>query len=238
MSSFFFKRAQWLLLIVISTVATAQLLPQLTPSTNEPPKPAQDPLGRDTPYGTVFRFLQAVQTGNYSTAAQYLQMTNARRLSQGEDVASKLKVVMDRTFTGDLRRISNQPDGIPQEGVPLDRQRVGVLSAGDVEANLDLVRLSDPGGARIWLISSDTLVKVPDLYEQLQVRQAETRLPGFLVQVKLLEQGRVGSFFTGLYNYAWFVGFALAFAAYLLGRKLTSAPRPAIAFNQPQPVPD
>ena len=93
---------------------------------------------------------------------------------------TKLKVVIDRAFTGDLRRISNQPDGTPQEGVPLDRQRVGTLTAGDVEADLTLVRVPD-GNNRIWLISSDTLVRLPDLYDQAAVHQVETRLPHTLV---------------------------------------------------------
>jgi cytosine/uracil/thiamine/allantoin permease len=39
-----------------------------------------------------------------------------------------------------------------------------------------------------------------------------------------------------LYNYSWFVGFAVAFAAYLLGRKLTSLPRPTVALDQPEPA--
>jgi MscS family membrane protein len=186
--SSFFRRARWLLFYVaLSPAAVAQLLPtQLTaPASGSANSGASDPLGRDTPSGTVFGFLQAAQSGNYSTAAQYLQLSNARRLTQGEDLATKLKLVMDRAFTGDLRAISNQRDGTPQEGIPLDRQRIGVLSAGDIEDNLDLARVSDPSGARLWLISSETLAKVPELYEQLQVRQVETRLPGFLVQHQL-----------------------------------------------------
>ena len=99
-----------------------------------------DPLGRNTPSGTLYGFLQAAQSGNYSTAAQYLQMSPARRLTQGEDIATKLKLVIDRAFTGDLRRISNQPEGTPQEGMPLDKQRVGTLNAGDIEADLVLIR--------------------------------------------------------------------------------------------------
>jgi len=184
----FFKRAHWIpFCLVLSTLAVAQLLPtQLTtPASGSANQTASDPLGRDTPSGTVFGFLQAAQARNYSTAAQYFQMSNARRLTQGEDLATKLKLVMDRAFTGNLRAISNQRDGIPQEGVPLDRQRIGVLSAGDIDDDLDLVHVSDPSGARIWLISSETLAKVPDLYEQLEVRQVETRLPGFLVQHQL-----------------------------------------------------
>src|SRR5882757_7434126 len=140
----FLKRARWLVLCL--AIATPTLAYQLVPgqlakaaNTNEP---TADPLGRDTPSGTLDGFLQAAQSGNYSTAAQYLQMSAARRQSQGEDFATKLKVVIDRSFNGDLRRISNRPDGTPQEGVPLDKQRVGSLIAGDLEADLILVRVS------------------------------------------------------------------------------------------------
>jgi NCS1 family nucleobase:cation symporter-1 len=59
-------------------------------------------------------------------------------------------------------------------------------------------------------------------------------LPGFLVQINLLDPARVGTFLVGLYHYAWFVGFAVAFLAYLLGRILTSFPRPTVALDQPQ----
>src|ERR1700719_1504641 len=160
------KQALWLVLcLAIAPPALAyQLLPvQPTKSGSATGVAATDPLGRDTPSGTLYGFLQAAQSGNYYTAAQYLQMSAARRQTQGEDVATKLKVVIDRCFNGDLRRISNQPDGTPEEGMPLDKQRVGTLIAGDVEADLILARATDTNGARIGLISSDTLAKVPEL---------------------------------------------------------------------------
>jgi len=49
-------------------------------------------------------------------------------------------------------------------------------------------------------------------------------LPGFLVQVKLIDAATAGPFLTGLYSYSWFVGFTLAFASYLVGRLLTGWP--------------
>ncbi|MGA2244100.1 MAG: NCS1 family nucleobase:cation symporter-1 [Verrucomicrobiota bacterium] len=48
-------------------------------------------------------------------------------------------------------------------------------------------------------------------------------LPGFLVNVKLLSASSVPSFLAHLYNYAWFVGFAVAFVVYIAGRKLAPA---------------
>ncbi len=35
---------------------------------------------------------------------------------------------------------------------------------------------------KIWLISSDTLAGVPELYDQLEARQVETRLPQWSVK--------------------------------------------------------
>jgi MscS family membrane protein len=173
--------------LVIPIFCLATVLPlcalQSAPSTSS--GGPTDVLGRGTPSGTVFGFLQAAQSGNYSLAAQYLQMSNARRQSEGEQTASKLKVVMDRAFVGELKNVSTQPDGTPQEGVPLDHQRLGTMSSGNVEATLDLVRVSEPNAGRIWLISSDTLAKVPELYDQVQARQVESRLPNLLVKHQL-----------------------------------------------------
>ncbi len=45
-------------------------------------------------------------------------------------------------------------------------------------------------------------------------------LPGFLVTVKALDRSHVPAMLVELYNYAWFVGFALAFVFYLVLRKL------------------
>ena len=59
-------------------------------------------------------------------------------------------------------------------------------------------------------------------------------LPGFLVQVKVLNPDSVPPFLVGLYSYAWFIGFALAFVAYLAGRKLTAIAPPAVALDRPQ----
>lgn len=45
-------------------------------------------------------------------------------------------------------------------------------------------------------------------------------LPGFLATVKLTDGASVPPFLLGLYNYAWFVGFGIAFVVYLVLRKI------------------
>ena len=185
-----FSRKIVLLIVVLAIClplsaqgALTQIL-QPSAAANTPAKTGADPLGRETPYGTVFGFLEAAQAGNYSIAAQYLQMSPAHRQTQGDAMAMKLNVAMNSSFAGSLRP-SRQPEGTLQEDVPSDRQKLGTMVSGDSEAELELVRVTDPNAGRIWLISSDTLSRIPELYDQIVARRVETRLPAWVVRHQL-----------------------------------------------------
>jgi MscS family membrane protein len=188
MHNFFAKLALAVVVAALCAPAFAQsALSQILQTPGSPsttPQSSTDSLGRDTPYGTVFGFLQAAQSGNYTLAAQYLQMSASRRQSEGDTLAMNLKVVMDRSFVGNLRP-SRQPEGTPQEDVPLDRQKLGTMASGDVEDELELVRVNDPNAGKIWLISADTLAKIPELHDQVEARQVETKLPAWMVKHEL-----------------------------------------------------
>ena len=201
-----------LLLAVLATAflatLSAQSLPGVlkgVPPVQEPATPA-DPLGRDTPSGTVFGFLQAAQAGNYKTAADYLQMSAVRRQSLGPGLASKLKVLMDRAYVGSLRTISTRPEGGPGNDV-VDQQTVGTFSSGDVDVPVMLVRVGDSSSGKIWLFSSDTLSKIPDLYDNLQVHQVEKDLPQVLVR----------NFFLGMPLWQWLALLAAVPVAAVIG---------------------
>ncbi len=170
-----------------------------------PPAPT-DELGRGTPSGTVLGFLQAAQAGNYPTAADYLQMSTARRQSQGPDLAEKLKALMDHTFVGRLQRLSTSPEGNPDYGV-LDQQTIGVFSNGDADVPVVLVRVGDPNSGKIWLFSSETLSKVPELYDNLEAQQVESKLPQSLVK----------NVFLGMPLWQWLALFAAIPVALAIG---------------------
>ena len=184
------KKLASLVLIVCASLLGLMLAPlaaqsvnNLLPNATQPHPPASasaDPLGRETPSGTVLGFLQAAQAGDYRTAADYLQMSAARRQSQGPDLAEKLKVLMDRAFVGSLRRLSTNPEGSP--GSVPDQQIAGVFSNGDPDVPVVLVRVTDPNAGKIWLFSPETLSKVPELYDNLEAHQVESKLPQSLVR--------------------------------------------------------
>jgi MscS family membrane protein len=142
-----------------------------------------DPLNRTTPSGCILGFLQAAQSGEYTIAAQYLQMSASRRQAEGEQLGVQLKAVLDApgVFNGRVGGFT-EAQGTPQEGVALGHQKLGTMSSGDVEADLDLVRVNDASAGRIWLISAETLARVPELYDQVEARQVEHKLPSILVK--------------------------------------------------------
>jgi MscS family membrane protein len=185
MLSFRYFKLLFILCVALCASSSAQSITQaLQPSPPTTANTPTDPLGRNTPSNSVLGFLKAATAGDYSIAAQYLQMSSAHRQAEGEQTANKLKFVLDNAFVGNYSRF-NQPEGVPQEGVPLLHQKLGTMSAGDVEVDLDLVRVSDPSAGKIWLISADTLARLPELYDQVKARQVESKLPGFLVRHQL-----------------------------------------------------
>ena len=142
---------------------------------------ASDPLGRDTPQGTVLGFLQAAEGNKYKQATQYLQLSKNERATEGERVVRELRALMDGAFVGRVGQISSHPEGSDQAGVPEDRERIGEFRLNGTETNVDLVRISDPEAGEIWLFSSKTLAKVPDLFLQIEISEVESELPHFLV---------------------------------------------------------
>jgi MscS family membrane protein len=174
-----------LLVSLSSRHSLAQILPSPVPAHTAPAVPT-DPLGRQTPNGTLFGFLQAAQSGDYPTAVQYLQMSPARRETQGEQIAKQLKIDLDRAFVGSLRSISTNPEGTVQPGLPADREKIGTLSIDDTEVDVLLARVNDPNAGKIWLFSSETLAKIPEVYDLVEARQVETHVPQSLVKTQFL----------------------------------------------------
>lgn len=172
-----------LLFLLFPLLAQSQLTGVLPSTPANTPATPTDPLGRTTPSGSILGFLQAAQSGDYSIAAQYLQMNAAHRQAEGDQIASELNAVMNakNVFAGRVGGFT-QAEGTPQEGVPLGRQKLGTLSSSDMDVDLELVRVSDPSAGKIWLVSADTLTKIPELYDQVEARQVESKLPKFLVR--------------------------------------------------------
>jgi MscS family membrane protein len=179
-----------LLVFVFSSVIAAAYAQRKAPTQSseqtEATHEAEDPLGRSTPRGTLLGFLQAAQSGKYDKAAQFLQLSRLERAANGERLARQLHELLDQAFVGRIGALSDKPEGSPQPGIQLDRDRIGVFRINDTESNVDLVHVADPATGSVWLFSSGTLADVPKLFDQLEETGVEAELPRFLVTERIL----------------------------------------------------
>src|SRR5215813_13708290 len=105
------------LLLLPAGIASLAQLPGITspaPTPNAQATPT-DPLGRETPRGTVLGFLRAAQDENYPAAVQYFQPAAARHHAKPEEeqdlAAQLLAVINQKTLTSSLDNLSRDPQG-------------------------------------------------------------------------------------------------------------------------------
>ena len=73
-----------------------------------------DPLGRETPKGTLLGFIRAAQEERYNVAVQYFQPPLSRRrhpVEDDEEIAAQLLAILNQKFAGALDLISKDPLG-------------------------------------------------------------------------------------------------------------------------------
>ena len=184
-----FRSAATLVLLVCFAVqAGGQLSKALTGSraqTQSAQEQAADPLGRSTPRGAFTGFVRAVHREDFVSAARFMQLSPNQQLNT-ELLARELSRLMDRYFTESVTSVSDSPTGEVDDGLPLDRERLGRLEIGDKKFDIILARVHDPDSGLIWLISSDTLAQVPGMYGVIEKTWIERLLPEGALNHRLL----------------------------------------------------
>jgi MscS family membrane protein len=182
------KTRKWLLPTLTASVALvlfARYMPgQILGASKAAPTDSiatGDTLGRDTPRGTVLGFLRAIRIDKPETAISYLQLPPGISKTQAIRLAEELGTILDQGLN--TSGVSNKPEGKVEEGEPASKDRSSPihLRNGDVY-DLIMIRVSDPSGKKIWLISRETIALVPEMYSQVGFPEIEEKLPEFFVQ--------------------------------------------------------
>ena len=174
---------------VFLSAQTSPLLPATNPPAAQQPSASTDPLGRDTPRGTLIGFIRAAQDENYDLAVQYFQPPGKGHHptpAEEHELATQLYTILSEKFFASLDSISRDPQGRGPDGQPQNELKIGGTRGLSESFPIILVRLEDPHGAKVWYISRQTLEQVPEVYDSLRFPQIEKKLPGFLVKVRPL----------------------------------------------------
>ena len=174
----------WLALLWIAAA------PELATAQTTASAPQALDLDRSTPRAAVVGYLEACREGDYERAATYLDLAPVRRSERAERgpvLARQLKDVLDQTLWVDIEALSTEPAGHSDDGLPAARDRVGSMETRGGPIDVFVDRTKDGDGSRSWKISSVTVSKVPDLAAEFASHAWLARLPGPLVQLRLLE---------------------------------------------------
>lgn len=183
----------WVLLLALcftrAAVANTQTVQHAAPTaTSSSPALPADPLelGRETPRGTVIGFIKAAQSENYDVAVQYFEVGRRASVEREQELVQQLLAILNARFPGSLDSITDDPMGRQGNEPPRDQIVVGVTRGLGESFPLYLVHEDVSRGAKVWLISRQTLDQVPEVYDSLRFAQSEKRLPKFLVKTRPL----------------------------------------------------
>ncbi len=207
------KNARIVLCFLLSSLgAFAQILPSAKPSS---PPQNKDPLDRDSPQSSVVAFLEAAHAKNYSRAWRYLDLRNMpedRRLADGTQLVRELQTILDRDTQFDVGNLSRTPEGDQSDNLPPNIDRVDTFQVNGKTLELDLERVTLHSGLRVWLFSSDSVARIPQIAQMTDNSVIERHLPLPLVNVQ----------FVGTPLWRWIglalLAFALAAFSKLLSR--------------------
>src|SRR5256885_14103264 len=118
-----------LLLVALALSVPAAARSEAPAPGAEPARPATA-LGPEVPRGAVALFLAACREGHYARAAEYLnlrQLPPSVRARKGPELARELEIVLERALWVDVDRLSDQPEGDAEDGLPPLRESLGPL---------------------------------------------------------------------------------------------------------------
>ncbi len=152
-----------LLLLLALTLSAPAASSEAPAPGGEPSRPAAA-LGPEVPRGAMARFLAACREGHYARAAEYLnlrQLPQAVRAQRGPELARELETVLDRALWVDLDRLSDEPEGDPEDGLPALRDSLGTIETATGPVEVLIERVSQPGGVPVWKIAASATARPP-----------------------------------------------------------------------------
>jgi MscS family membrane protein len=201
--------------MLATTAAPAQSLSGLL-GTSPPASTEQapvDPLNRTTPRSAIFNFLEACHAERYRLAARYLDLSKVpavQRSQQGPELAKQLADILDRDPHFEVDLLSDAAQGNLNDGLASDLEALVEINAERESPALLLQRIQQQG-MEVWVVSSDSVLRISDVDAMEGESDLEKKMPGVLVNHKILD--------TPLW--IWIALAALTFLLFVLSRLLS-----------------
>ena len=139
------------------------------------PERPRDPLGRDTPRGTVLGFMSAA--GSNKTEVAPLYLNSGLTGSAAATLAQQLYVVLNSRLPVRVNVLSDLPEGSLVNPLKPDQDIVGSINTASGPLELVVEHVDVGGPARVWLFSRETLQAIPRVYQEIDLVTLDGILP-------------------------------------------------------------
>ena len=114
----------------------------------------------------MMELLKYAERDDFATAARYLQLP-AGENTDVMQLAREMRALRGR-FEVEIALLSDDPKGTVEAGFPPGKVRAGEVKVGGATLDVILVRVDDPESGKIWLVSQETVARIPEFYALLQ----------------------------------------------------------------------
>jgi len=145
-----------------------------------------------TPQQALVALYSAFRVGDPEAAALYLDL---RYIPESlEDVppvniARGLLFVFSQQNVLDLSRISGEPEGSLNDGLPADLEQFGTVSLSEEVIPVYLQRIEEADGTLVWRVSNATVARTPDMWDELGYSDFNVWLSQVLPEFYILGMG-------------------------------------------------
>lgn len=148
-----------------------------------------DEFNRGVPRSSLKGFLKAARDGDFERAAKYLDLRylpHGLDKSQGPRLARQLKIALDKALWFDLDAVSDDPDGLSQDGMLSNRDIIGRVETPEKTVDILMQRVPRGDGEYIWKFSNRTVAEIPLLYEYFGYGPFEETLSKIFPDIQFL----------------------------------------------------
>ena len=145
-----------------------------------------------TPQQALVALYSAFRMGDPESAALYLDLRYIPESLEEVppvNIARGLLFIFSQQNVLDLTRISSEPEGSLEDGLPEDLERVGTVSLSDEVIPVYLQRIEEADGTPVWRVSNATVVRIPDMWDELGYSALNVWLSQVLPEFYVLGMG-------------------------------------------------
>ena len=145
-----------------------------------------------TPQQALVALYSAFRMGDPESAALYLDLRYIPESLEEVppvNIARGLLFIFSQQNVLDLTRISTEPEGSLDDGLPEDLEQFGTVSLSDEVIPVYLQRIEEADGTPVWRVSNATVVRIPDMWDELGYSALNVWLSQVLPEFYVLGMG-------------------------------------------------